>query len=84
MYEFESIAHVDPVVTEVELQGESTQVTGRIDFPPPPPQMEFPPGQWSQNTQGIWNQYGEPTTSLPPVLSDPQLWRPPAVAVPQP
>jgi len=57
MYEFESIAHVDPVVTEVELQGESTQVTGRIDFPPPPPQMEFPPGQWSQNTQGIWNQY---------------------------
>ena len=63
---------------------QSTQVTGQIDFPPPPPHMEFPPGQWSQNTQGIWNQYGESTTLLPPVVSDPHFGRPPAVAVPQP
>ena len=63
---------------------QSTQVTGQIDFPPPPPNIEAPPGQWSQNTQGIWNQYGESTTPSPPVVTDPQFWRPPAVAVPQP
>ena len=63
---------------------QSTQVTGQIAFHPSPPNIEAPPGQWNQNTQGVWNQYGESTQPLPPAVTDPQLWRPPAVAVPQP
>ena len=63
---------------------QSTQVTGQIDFHPSPPNIEAPPGQWNQNTQGVWNQYGESSHPLPPAVNDPQLWRPPAVAVPQP
>ena len=84
MHQFEHPVHVDPVVTSRSPGRQSTQVTGQIDFPPPPPNMEAPPGQWSQNTQGIWNQYGESTTPLSAVVTDPQFWRPPVVGVPQP
>ena len=64
---------------------QSTQVTGQVAFSPSPPNIEAPPGQWSLNTQGIWNQYGVMTTPPPPPpMTDPQMWRPPAVVVPQP
>ena len=64
---------------------QSTQVTGQVAFSPSPPNIEAPPGQWSLNTQGIWNQYEVMTTPPPPPpMTDPQMWRPPAVVVPQP
>ena len=53
---------------------QSTQVIGQIDFSLSPPNMDVPPGQWSQNIQGIWNQYGESTTLLPPVVTDPHCY----------
>ena len=64
---------------------QSTQVTGQVAFSPSPPNIEAPPGQWSLNTQGIWNQHGVMTIPPPPPpMTDPQMWRPPAVVVPQP
>ena len=53
---------------------QSTQVIGQIDFSLSPPNMDVPPRQWSQNIQGIWNQYGESTTLLPPVVTDPHCY----------
>ena len=53
---------------------QSTQVTGQVAFSPSPPNIEAPPGQWSLNTQGIWNQHGVMTTPPPPPpMTNPQV-----------